>query len=287
VKIELKRFTTNARLSQETTAFAADVWIDGKKAGHAENDGHGGCTIVHLDRAVRDQVEAYGKTQLPDQYKNASSGTEWVVDQLVEAELQKRADKSLAKRLVKYDAKEKEACEKQGLRSARYRHGDTWQWFAFKPGDDPREVVNALAAKHKIAQIDEVVVVSDQPTLDPVIEEARAAERMLATIAKFRRPTEDEIAMAQRAYAAAAALMRPTQVSIEHTTLHQRPGKRPIEFTGSSLFEVTATSSDGQSAKATIAADDDRSACSRIMLVQTTMKLRGQLVTYHVTQKEP
>ena len=41
MKIELRRFTTNARLSQETTAFAADVWVDGKKVGYAENDGHG------------------------------------------------------------------------------------------------------------------------------------------------------------------------------------------------------------------------------------------------------
>jgi hypothetical protein len=155
MKIELKRFTTNARLSQETTAFAADVWVDDKKVGHAENDGHGGCTHVRLDPSVRDQVEAHGKTLVPAEYKNVTGGTEWVVDQLVEAELAKRHDKSFAKRLANIDAKERAVCEKLGLRSARFRHGDAWRWFGFK--EDPKTTADAIATKHKIA-VDELVV---------------------------------------------------------------------------------------------------------------------------------
>jgi hypothetical protein len=156
VKVELKRFTTNARLSQETTAFAADVWVDGKKVGHAENAGHGGNTNVRLDPSVRAAVEAHGKTLVPAEYKFVS-GTEWVVDQLVEAELQKRHDKSLAKKIANADAKEKAACEKQGLRAARLRYGNTWLWFAFKAGTDPKVLANAIAAKQKAA-VDDLVV---------------------------------------------------------------------------------------------------------------------------------
>jgi hypothetical protein len=158
MNVELKRFTTNARLSQETTAFAADVWVDGKKAGHAENDGHGGCTIVHLDPSIRGAVEAHGKTLVPAEYKFVS-GTEWVVDQLVEAELQKRADKSIAKRIANADAKEKAKCAQQGLQAARLRHGDTWLWFAFKAGVDPKTLADAIAAKRK-AVVDELVVLA-------------------------------------------------------------------------------------------------------------------------------
>lgn len=154
--IELRRFTTNARLSQETTAFAADVWVDGKKAGTAENDGHGGATLVRLDPAVRDAVEAHGKTLVPAEYKFIS-GTEWVVDQLVEAELQKRENKKFAKRIASADAKEKATCEQQGLRAARLRHGDTWLWFRFKPDADPRVLARALAAKKRVP-VDELVV---------------------------------------------------------------------------------------------------------------------------------
>lgn len=158
MKIELKRFTTNARLSQETTAFAADVWVDGKKVGYAENNGHGGNTNVRLDPSVRAAVEAHGKTLVPAEYKFVS-GTEWVVDQLVEAELQKRLDKSNAKRLASGDAKEKARYAQQGYCAARYRHGDTWLWFAYKPGADPKATAAEIAAKRKGA-VDELVVLS-------------------------------------------------------------------------------------------------------------------------------
>ena len=44
MKIELKNISHSPRLSQETEAFAADLWINGKKVAYCENDGHGGCT---------------------------------------------------------------------------------------------------------------------------------------------------------------------------------------------------------------------------------------------------
>lgn len=159
MKIELKRFTTNARLSQETTAFAADVWVDGKKVGTAENDGHGGMTLVHLDPSIRGAVEAHGKALVPTEYKSFTSGAEWIVDQLVEAELQKKSDKAFAKKLAKVDETEKAKSAKQGLRAARMRHGDTWIWFAFKPDTDPKKLADNLAAKHQTI-VDELVVLS-------------------------------------------------------------------------------------------------------------------------------
>lgn len=158
MKIELRRFSTNARLSQETTAFAADVWVDGKKVGHASNDGRGGATMVHLDKSVRDQVEVHGKSLVPAEYASFTGGAEWIVDQLVEAEIQRRADRSFTKRLAKTDAQEKTKFEARGLGVARLRHGDTWMWFPLKPGTDPRTIAEAVATKNKIAIVDELVV---------------------------------------------------------------------------------------------------------------------------------
>jgi len=157
VKVELKRFTTNARLSQETTAFAADVWVDGKKVGHAENDGHGGATMVRLDPSVRDKIEAHGKTLVPAEYASFTSGAEWIVDQLVEAELVKRDDKRIAKLLAKTDAKEKARLAQQGYRAARLRSGDSWTWFPFKAHEDPKTVAAAVAARQKLS-VDDLVV---------------------------------------------------------------------------------------------------------------------------------
>lgn len=68
MKIELKRISYSSRLSQETNAFAADVWINGKMAGTAENDGHGGDTNVnlyHLTPTEKAEVEEWVKLQPP------------------------------------------------------------------------------------------------------------------------------------------------------------------------------------------------------------------------------
>lgn len=60
MKIELRRFTSNQRLSQETLCFAADIYIDGKKVGDCENRGQGGCTSYFIqDEATRKAFEAH------------------------------------------------------------------------------------------------------------------------------------------------------------------------------------------------------------------------------------
>lgn len=46
-KVELRNVTHNRRLSEETPAFAADVFIDGKKAGEVRNNGCGGANFYH------------------------------------------------------------------------------------------------------------------------------------------------------------------------------------------------------------------------------------------------
>lgn len=167
MKVELKRFTTNARLSQETTAFAADVWVDGKKAGFAENDGHGGNTMVHMDKSVRDAFEAYGKTLVPAEYK-CISGSEWIVDQMVEAEIKRREDAKFAKRLAAGDAKEKARMAAHGMGAARFRYntrqGISWMWFALKPGADATVVAAEIAKKSKVV-VDEVVSLAPAPAL--------------------------------------------------------------------------------------------------------------------------
>lgn len=61
MKIELKNVSYSARLSEETSAFTADVWIDGKKAGYARNHGTGGDTDVG-PRECEERLTAYGKT---------------------------------------------------------------------------------------------------------------------------------------------------------------------------------------------------------------------------------
>jgi len=80
MKIELKRITYNARLSEETPAFAADVYVDGKKVGEARNDGHGGCNAYH-PWAIAGQIDTHAKTLPPEQtpYGEMQPDTDWIV----------------------------------------------------------------------------------------------------------------------------------------------------------------------------------------------------------------
>lgn len=49
MNITLKSLKIAKFLSQETTAFSATIYIDGRKAGTADNDGNGGPNRYHFD----------------------------------------------------------------------------------------------------------------------------------------------------------------------------------------------------------------------------------------------
>lgn len=49
-KLQLKSIQHSASLSQETHAFTANIYVNGKKVGQVGNEGHGGCDFVHLDK---------------------------------------------------------------------------------------------------------------------------------------------------------------------------------------------------------------------------------------------
>jgi len=73
MKIELKRIEFSERLSQETNAFSADLYINGRKVGEASNQGRGGPTDYgsydEEGRALIKEAEAYCKTLPPHTFK--------------------------------------------------------------------------------------------------------------------------------------------------------------------------------------------------------------------------
>ena len=44
-KYEIKKYKEAKHLSEETIAFSAEIWYDGKPFLHAQNRGHGGCNL--------------------------------------------------------------------------------------------------------------------------------------------------------------------------------------------------------------------------------------------------
>lgn len=64
MKIELRRFVHYPRMSEETVAFNADVWVDGKKRGTVQNEGCGGPNNIHPIE-LHLEIDAYAKTLPP------------------------------------------------------------------------------------------------------------------------------------------------------------------------------------------------------------------------------
>lgn len=112
MKVELKKFAYFASGSEETNAFTADVYVDGRKTYYASNDGHGGMTNVQLvvDRSKdpTDAIEAELRA-MPVEPKNLwgkdldvqPRTIDELVDALVEDILDAREYKRVANRILK------------------------------------------------------------------------------------------------------------------------------------------------------------------------------------------
>ena len=115
LKIELRKLTVYERMSEETTAFVAEVYVNGVNVAHAKNDGHGGSTYYHgypepEKKLILTTAEAYCLA-LPSIKYGAEHGMkpfelpmnlEHFIDDLVTAELNKKADKKLEKKMTNH-----------------------------------------------------------------------------------------------------------------------------------------------------------------------------------------
>lgn len=72
MKLELKSIKHNPSLSEETEAFTADLWVNGKKVAYCSNRGHGGCTDYRaydkLLQPLLAEAEVYCKSLPPVTY---------------------------------------------------------------------------------------------------------------------------------------------------------------------------------------------------------------------------
>jgi hypothetical protein len=66
MKIELRKVAHYPRMSEETEAFNADLYIDGVKRATVQNDGKGGCNMVHPWQ-VMDEINKYAATLPPEE----------------------------------------------------------------------------------------------------------------------------------------------------------------------------------------------------------------------------
>lgn len=116
MNIELKKIKYSAFASEETSCFTADIFIDGKKVGSAENAGKGGATLIY-PHGLEKQIDDYAKT-LPlvaSPFKNEDGTTtmypqdaEGLIDDLLHDHLEAKTLKRMCakKTLFRVDGKE-------------------------------------------------------------------------------------------------------------------------------------------------------------------------------------
>lgn len=64
MNLELKNIKIVEKMSEETTCFHGDLYVDGVRVAHVENTGKGGCNrYVWNSREIQVKVEAWAKAQ--------------------------------------------------------------------------------------------------------------------------------------------------------------------------------------------------------------------------------
>ena len=102
MKIQLKNVKINDSFSEETICFKADLFVNGKKIAHAENDGRGGCTFIYAypdKKSELAEVEKYCKT-LPKRvydFGEFDNDLESVIEDLLNEKMQEKEQKKIDK----------------------------------------------------------------------------------------------------------------------------------------------------------------------------------------------
>ncbi len=139
MKLQLKNVHFSERLSQETNAFAADVYFEGKKFGAAENDGHGGCTFIQPypdSRELYNTAAKYAKS-LPNIETNLTHGIDgkpYSIESDLEAQVDDLFGKWLEKKEIQKNSIKGIFYQKpNGTRATTYWKGHTMAKLLKRP----------------------------------------------------------------------------------------------------------------------------------------------------------
>ena len=107
MKIELKSIKFSEAMSEETNAFTAILYVNGKKVGYCKNTGQGGCTnydnLTPEDRKAIAEAEAYCKALPKTKWKTMEfdQSLESVIDDLLADWLKAKETKKFERKMLK------------------------------------------------------------------------------------------------------------------------------------------------------------------------------------------
>lgn len=154
MKIELKKFTANERLSEETLAYAADVYVDGKKVGTAGNHGTGGPDEVRIpgDMGLKVQQYILGLPPVPSGHggEPLKMTEDLFFGLLAEAEQKKRREARTKQRWAKFAA----SAKVRGFLAFVARYGEPHHYnevlFEARKPEEAKVKADQMAAKKKM-----------------------------------------------------------------------------------------------------------------------------------------
>ena len=105
MNIVLKKISFNERMSEETSCFVADLYINGDKVGYCKNDGRGGCTEYHGDSKEHNEIIRAAENYFSLLPKKKAEGYDFeyqptlesAIDDELEKYLKARGDKKMQK----------------------------------------------------------------------------------------------------------------------------------------------------------------------------------------------
>ena len=113
MKIELRNTKVNLTFSEETTMFHADLYVDNKKVGYAENEGHGGSTNYNWistntssreeNQRIIEEAETYCKSLPPitTSFGNLGMNLENYIDEIIDTYVEKKEKEKFFKKIGK------------------------------------------------------------------------------------------------------------------------------------------------------------------------------------------
>lgn len=119
MKVELKNIKICNAMSEETTAFTATIYVDGKRAGEARNDGRGGSTDYHFsDQVVRQRFETWAASLPPEVVDGITlpMNADFYLSNLVHEYAVKKEEAAFARRVAKFEANNKAAFLARGFK---------------------------------------------------------------------------------------------------------------------------------------------------------------------------
>ncbi|ANF52997.1 hypothetical protein A0O34_21820 [Chryseobacterium glaciei] len=131
MKIELKSIQYSEKLSEETNAFSANLYIDGIKAGTASNRGHGGPTTYRADdqkgQKLIDDAEVYCRSLPSEKFSEGGRDHELKMD--LELYIDNLLDKYLQeKEMQKFQGKLEKAMVTGIVAGVPDRSFEVWQF---------------------------------------------------------------------------------------------------------------------------------------------------------------